>query len=234
MSTPDRLPDELSELLDAERDIDAPTPAARDRMAARLAPLLIPLADTAPTADVATTAATAGGTSVAKLVLVSLLSAAVGAGGGAAGHAYYASKRPAPVVAAPVASPPPPASVTVAPVEPELAAPVESVAVIAPSASARAEQPVKSPSSLRAERLLLETASAALMKGDHASAIAALKQHQARFPKGELAQEREVLLVQALKASGDGAAADQRAKDFKKKFPGSLQQDSVDKASKSK
>jgi TolA-binding protein len=221
--------DDLEELLDAERDIDAPSAAERERMAARLAPLLLPLA--APTPDVATTAASAGSTSAAKLVIVSLISAAVGAGGGAAGHAYYASRQPAPVVAAAVSFPAP---MAVASVEPLVVAPIESVAVAAPSASVRVEEPPKPASSLRAERLLLETASAALMKGDHASAIAALKQHQARYPKGELAQEREVLLVQALKASGDSAGADERAKDFKKKFPGSLQQDSVDKASKPK
>jgi hypothetical protein len=50
-------------------------------------------------------------------------------------------------------------------------------------------------------------------------------------PKGQLAEEREVLMVQALKASGDDAAAKQRAEAFKKKFPGSLMQDAVDQTS---
>jgi TolA-binding protein len=191
---------------------------------------LLPIA--APAPDLGSATAAAGSTGVTKLVVVSLISAAVGAGGGAAGHAYYASRQPAPVVAtvAPVLAPPA-ASIAVAPVE---TVPVPAVESAAPPPAPSAREPVKATSSLRAERLLLETASAALMKGDHASAIAALKQHQARFPKGELAQEREVLLVQALKASGNDRAADERAKDFKKKFPGSLQQDSVDKASKPK
>jgi outer membrane protein assembly factor BamD (BamD/ComL family) len=85
--------------------------------------------------------------------------------------------------------------------------------------------------SLRAERLLVETASAALTRGDYASAIASLRKHARAFPHGELTQEREVLMVQALRASGDDAAAQQRAKDFKQKFPGSVQQGTVDKAS---
>jgi TolA-binding protein len=234
-SKPEPISNELRELLDAEREIDAPTPAERERMYARIAPLILPLggAPDAPAGDLGATAGAGGGIG-AKLVLVSLISAAVGAGGGAAGHAYYASKRPASIASAPVAIAAPPVSIAsevAPPVEPS---PVVPSALPAPSASTKLEEPARSASSLRSERLLLETASAALMKGDNSSAIAALRQHAQRFPKGELAQEREVLLVQALAASGDDAAAQRRAKEFKKKFPGSLQQNSVDKASKPK
>jgi TolA-binding protein len=116
---------------------------------------------------------------------------------------------------------------------PEPAAPQPSAAA-PPSSPPRNEERARSLGSLRAERLLIETASAALVRGDNASAIAALRQHARTFPKGDLAEEREVLLVKALAASGDDAAAKRRAKDFKSKFPGSVQQNSVDKAAQPK
>jgi TolA-binding protein len=106
----------------------------------------------------------------------------------------------------------------------------EAPAAPPPPANARPEERTRA-GSLRAERLLIETASAALTRGDYTSALASLRKHARAFPHGELTQEREVLMVQALKASGDDAAAQQRAKDFKQKFPGSVQQGTVDKAS---
>ena len=86
---------------------------------------------------------------------------------------------------------------------------------------------------MRMERLLLEAATVALERRDYASALASLRKHAATYPKGELAQEREVLMVQTLEASGDHAGAVRRAKEFKQKFPGSLQQGTVDKAVRS-
>ena len=245
------LADDLEELLDAERDIDVPAPAQRQRMFARLEPLLLVPAAIA-TATTAGTAASAGAASAtaeaaagaviggalrAKIVASVVSAAMIGGAVGAAGHAYYASHRPASAVsAAPVESKPKAAPATT-PIEPappvkaESPAKAASAAPPAPSAP-RTEERTRSAGSLRAERLLIETASAALMRGDNASAIAALRQHARSFPKGDLAEEREVLLVKALAASGDDAAAEERAKDFKTKFPGSMQQGSVDKAAR--
>jgi TolA-binding protein len=50
--------------------------------------------------------------------------------------------------------------------------------------------------------LLLESASAALMRGDPVSAQSALQEHARRFPNGALAPEREVLRAQASRAAG--------------------------------
>jgi TolA-binding protein len=167
--------------------------------------------------------------------LLSLLSLAVGAAGGAATHAWVAAPRPVPVVApaeSPAVAPVAPAPVEpTASAEPEPASAEPSSSAAAPtSAGGQGDRPRGA--ALRAERLLLETASAALVRGDNASAIGTLKRHAALYPKGELAQEREALLVQALAASGDEAGAQRRAKDFKKRFPDSLQQGSVDKAAR--
>jgi hypothetical protein len=52
-------------------------------------------------------------------------------------------------------------------------------------------------STLKEERLLLERARAALLRQDPAGALAALAQHRAAFPNGQLADEREALHQQA-------------------------------------
>jgi hypothetical protein len=54
---------------------------------------------------------------------------------------------------------------------------------------------------MRAERILLEAANAALLRGDHAAALASLRKHERRYPRGELVQERDVLMAQAKKLS---------------------------------
>jgi len=242
------LPDDLRDLLDAERDLDVPATPTRERLFARLAPFVLPPiggtgggpADVAAGAGSSVGKAAAGAGVLAKSawrgkVLLSVFSVAVGAGGGAAGHAMLSSpKEPSVIIAAPPAATPLLETATPAPsLSIERTPTIETVQApsLPPSANARPDERTHGAGSLRAERLLVETASAALARGDYVSAIASLRKHARTFPHGELAQEREVLLVQALKASGDDAAAQQRAKDFKQKFPGSLQQGTVDKAS---
>jgi hypothetical protein len=68
---------------------------------------------------------------------------------------------------------------------------------VAPVNSAAPLQSARGPSTLRAERLLIETASSALARGDKDAAIAVLTKHAQRFPNGQLAPEREVLLKTA-------------------------------------
>jgi outer membrane protein assembly factor BamD (BamD/ComL family) len=87
-----------------------------------------------------------------------------------------------------------------------------------------------SSASLRAERLLLESATAALQRGDAPTALSTLRRHAHLYPHGVLAEEREVLWVKALRAHGDDDGAERRAKDFRRDFPSSLQQGAVDKS----
>jgi hypothetical protein len=236
------LPDDLQDFLDAERDLDVPANATRDRLFARLVPFVLPsggggagLSSTGGASGVAKAAAGTGVLARAGWrgkVLLSVFSAAVGAGGGAAGHAMLTSPKSAAIVVAPPTAATIPMAPATAPQSVETAPTAETAEAAAspPSANARSEERTHV-GSLRAERLLIETASAALTRGDYTSALASLRKHARVFPHGELTQEREVLMVQALKASGDDAAAQQRAKDFKQKFPGSVQQGTVDKAS---
>ncbi len=83
---------------------------------------------------------------------------------------------------------------------------------------------------LRAERMIIETARSALSQGHTSDALAALGRHEALFPQGQLAEEREALAVQCLAASGAGELARKRADRFRRQFPRSMLSPAVDAA----
>jgi TolA-binding protein len=233
----DPLPEDLRSFLDAERDIDAPESETRDRLFTRLTPLLLPPSGGVTGAgDVGADAAAPGAAGAAvkaglgAKLIVPAICTALGAAGGAATHAYLAASR----AEVPAARVQPAQAVTAAPV----AAPAEAASSEAPAASAGsgAGRPTQeiSGGSLRAERLLLESATAALLRGDTTSAMATLQKHARQYPRGALTEEREVLLVKVLRAQGDEKAAEQRVSEFKRKFPSSLQQGAVDKPGSAK
>jgi hypothetical protein len=85
-------------------------------------------------------------------------------------------------------------------------------------------------SSLAAERALVDTARIALARGDHANALAALERHEAEFPNGQLAEEREVTAVQVLVAAGRKQAAVERGARFRLRHPTSALVPVVDEA----
>jgi hypothetical protein len=214
MNEPAPLPDDLLEYLDAARETEVPSAAMRDRMLLRLGPLLPPIGGGGssggdvgggPATDGASTsggslqgasATTTSGLLQGKLA-VAIVSGMIGAGGGAAVHATFAPPRT--VVSAPATTAIP--RIEIRPVV--MAAPTVSAEVPAPSASASSSLPADAPlvrkSSMRAERILLEAANAAIIRGDYATAIASLQLHKQRYPRGELAQERDILLSQATK-----------------------------------
>lgn len=70
------------------------------------------------------------------------------------------------------------------------------------------------------EAELLEQARASL-KSSPSRALQRANEHAARFPRGVLVQEREVLAIQALRKLGRNAEADRRTEAFAKAFPGS-------------
>ena len=61
----------------------------------------------------------------------------------------------------------------------------------------------------------------ALRAGDPGGALAMLEAARARFPRGVLLQERQVLTIEALAASGDRARASRQARGFLRQFPAS-------------
>lgn len=241
MTEPEPLSGELDELLRAERDIEAPAPEKRERLLARLGPLVIPgaigagvgaAASASGGAETAATGKAAGALSAglkAKLV-VAAIAGAVGALGGAATHAALTAPKKTPAPASSTSARAVlPLPVTVASAAPPVQAPsAEAAPPPAPSVSAPSRTSGSSAATLRAERLLLERATTALVRNDATSALAALREHARRFPRGELAEEREVLLVRALRASGQSDAANERAQDFKRQFPSSLQKGTID------
>ncbi len=75
---------------------------------------------------------------------------------------------------------------------------------------------------LAAERNVIDTARAALARGDGSGTLAVLRQHQREFSKGKLVEEREALRVLALVRSGNGAEARQQAAQFQRTYPKSF------------
>jgi hypothetical protein len=198
------LSENLQELLEAERDIDAPLPAQREQLFARLRPLLVVPAALAAGASTATTTtqatgSVAGGLLKAKLGAVALSAALIGGVMGATGHAYFAA--PAPLPEASQAVPVPPAVAIPPSTPPQVSSAAPSTPNAPEPSATRTQRPLPA-GSLRAERLLLEAASAALMRADPESALVALHQHAQRFPKGALSEEREALLARARAAPG--------------------------------
>lgn len=125
--------------------------------------------------------------------------------------------------------PPPPPSIP-APVTHEVADaapaadPPPTVAAERPSAAqrrARAPRAVTAPKP--SEAALLQRAQAALQR-DPAEALALTRRHQASFPRGVLAQEREVIAIEALQRLGRHDAAQTRASAFERRYRGSVHQ----------
>ncbi len=83
---------------------------------------------------------------------------------------------------------------------------------------------------LARERALVDRARSALARGDAAGAIGAAEEHRKAFPRGQLAEEREVVAIQGLAAAGRSEEAANRAGAFRKAYPSSLLLPIVDAA----
>ncbi len=80
------------------------------------------------------------------------------------------------------------------------------------------------------ERAVLEVARRGLRDKQHELTLAAIDEHQSRFPMGQLAEERESLRVHVLFALGRIEEADVRKSDFVRMFPRSPLLESVKRA----
>jgi outer membrane protein assembly factor BamD (BamD/ComL family) len=69
---------------------------------------------------------------------------------------------------------------------------------------------------------MLSVARTALARGQYAFALEALEHHASRYPDGRLAEEREVLAIQALVGAGRRDEARARAERFRRQHPHSL------------
>jgi len=205
-------PEELRSLFAAGAE-DFPTDAQLAALAAKLGPTLGPSAATgsggsgsglATGLKVGLAALAAAG--VAALVLSQRTPAEHAAPSAvtARGPEAHPAAPSAPAAPAPVQSEPPAAPAPEAP---------------APSAAAPAViPPAFRPAETEAE--YLERARGALGKSP-ALALALANQHRSRFPYGVLAQEREVIAIEALKRLGRSAEAERRIGDFASRYPNS-------------
>jgi len=88
------------------------------------------------------------------------------------------------------------------------------------AAKTKSAQPAKSPADVYAMELrVLQPAQQAVARKDFASALAAVAEHQRRFPSGKLAEEREALRVKALLGLGRSEDAQRAGAGFQKRFP---------------
>lgn len=232
----DSFDPELSSLL-RSADPEAPPPAARARLGARLEQAVV-AASVAGVAGVVGVAASHAASSLrAKLTLVA---AGLVLGGGAGSVITYGvlASRPAQIVyveRAPVAStaaPPAPPEYATPPVE----APSPSAAPApssAPSQVASSEVAPVTSATFAAERRLLDDARTAYMRGDDETALAKLESHAAQFSKGRLAEEREALAIRVLVHAGRTREARARGKAFEARYPSSLMLPAVQAALRS-
>jgi type IV secretory pathway VirB10-like protein len=229
------LPEELQELL-RNTPRPAPPPGFEERLRTRLERTV---AEGGP--------GHASGGAAAKLgtwgVPLAVAALAVGAAGGYLAGLSRARGEPAPeptvVARAPEPSPAPPAPE----VEPEApVAPIPPPAPEPPRAPVRRPAPVERPPppapapapsrdvAFAEERALIELARTSLARGEHQRALASLQAHARTFPQGQLAEEREVLWINALIALRQPAVARQKASEFRQRFPKSMLLPAVDAA----
>ncbi|HVJ21001.1 MAG TPA: outer membrane protein assembly factor BamD [Polyangiaceae bacterium] len=165
----------------------------------------------------ASTGAVAGSSffTTAKLGILLAVAAPV-----AAGAIYVAkSSPPSPQPTAPVAAVVTPAPKSEPREEVVDVAPRAEPAEIAKAPSAERSSERERQSAISEENRLLREARAASRAGDAAGALATLRVLDRRFPGGALVQERELLRVQALRAQGSNAEAEQRARRFLRLYP---------------
>ncbi len=188
--------------------------------------------DVSPPAPVGAGSAGAGG---ATVVLGARAVTAIAVGTFLAGAVVggLAMRRATPLERRPIVTSSP--SIPNAPVEPSAPAASSAVAVVsaasatslppvAPAASVTGSaKPVGDPrGDLTREREVLDAARASLTSGDPAAVVATVEGHQRRWPNGQLAEEREVVWIHALRAVGQNAEAEGKVAAFRRAFPRSV------------
>jgi hypothetical protein len=236
MSELEALPPDLRALLADERDAYADDPAVRAKVMRRIeASVAFGAVGVAAGAVAAKTGVLAALAHHAKKRALSWIALSF-CGGIVLGetHARLSAPRaPAPVTlaaSATTAATAAPMAVQAPATDEPTAIPVSKLPTIPPPPPSPVGTTVASaaPSSLAAEQALIDTARSALSRGRAADALVATDDHARRFPRGRLAEEREILAIQALLLAGRRSDADARGERFHRTFPGSLYGNAVD------
>jgi hypothetical protein len=232
------LPSDIRDLISADRHGDTLEDERRRRIARNVGAAVL----AGGAVGVAMSATTKGGLvgaisaffsrKGAIAVTAFALGGATGAGGLAVASKMAQADKPAlvcPSVA--VESPKPAPVIPVAPTTPASAAPSPSASA---SASAAPSTVVPAPSvsatsEFAAEKEQIETARSALLHGNPQNALTACGEHEKRFPKGKLVEEREYIAIASLIRLGHDAEARTRFDSFKKRFPQSFYAASLEK-----
>jgi hypothetical protein len=220
--TVDPLPPDLEALLDAERQRPGLPHAALERIQTRLA------ASIAAPASKPSFLRSRGVFGLTTFVLGVLVGALL------VGVLRPPRPMPAPAAPPPIRETPAPAAPVTAPPQPTPAiAPVPT----APPPRAATTAPPRAPATvddrdldLAAERALVDLARAGVARNQHAAALEALERHLQKFPRGRLAEERDMLWVQALVQAGRHTDARARAAAFRRRYPRSLLLPAIDAA----
>ncbi|HEV8548516.1 MAG TPA: hypothetical protein VGQ57_05795 [Polyangiaceae bacterium] len=193
---------------------DLPSDAQIAALAAKLGPVLAPNAG-APVAPSSTALGVKAGVGVAVAVAAVALFLLLR-------PKPEGAPRPAPARNVPsVNAPVPPPAPSPPPRAPEETAALPSAPASDAPAASPARPTVASPSRpTESEAEFLERARGALGKNP-SQALALANLHRSRFPGGVLAQEREVIAIEALKRLGRTEEATRRAADFARRYPGS-------------
>jgi hypothetical protein len=98
--------------------------------------------------------------------------------------------------------------------------PAASVEPVAPPAAQPAKE--REPAAPGPDEFALLWRARQRLASDPAGALALLQTHATRFAEGQLAPEREVLAVEALRALGRKEEAERKLQAFRKRYPGSI------------
>ena len=225
MNEPQRLldaPAATSDLLRAALDsarLDSPAPQDLTRLSDSLAQAL-------PAGALAL-----HGTAVTRFVSLKVGAGALAAAAlvGVAAYAVVAARPGAPAVSGIAHSATVPSAHAPLPVTSEVGTAASAGPVPAATESATPGVGTRTPGPMPAasreptepEPAMLERAHDALVRGAPTRALALAQDHARAYPSGALAQEREVIAVQALLALGRTEAARARVQAFRARYPGS-------------
>jgi len=204
------LPEDRALFEDARGAFD-PSAADRARVRAALGRRLGAGAGLTATAISAKAAAAGGSLTTAGKILVAI---ALAGGGVTAVHAVASSQRPQPVETRASAPRGPAAAPPRAPEAPEIPAPSPP-----PAAPAAVTPRMATADALAIETSLILGAKSAMRSNDAARALSLLDEHQRRFPRGTLAQERSAERIVALCGLGRSREAHDEASRFLANWP---------------
>jgi hypothetical protein len=225
----DDLDPELAALYGKERAAPLPNGASA-RVLAGLASAGV-IAEAA-TANAAAAAVVSTGVSKGAVVAIALASAI---GGGTIGVVGYRQiqERPRVEAPAPVAEPIPAPVLVPVPEPPRdadasVAAPAD--APVRPSRRDAAVAPVEPVEIDTREPLLIDRARVALRRNLLDEALATLMRHERIHPRGALAEERDVLIVEAYVSKGEVELAKRRIERYRRDYPRGFLRSRIDAA----